>query len=182
MVPTTVGTGSEVTLWSVITDPARHIKYNVGGTGLIAPYVALIDPLLMLDMPSHITGRGSRPRCVDACHRVLHLRLRPAVARCRGAVGDGDAGQRLPIAFAQGHNQEAGCHKAAMAAMLAGMSYGTESAGEVHAMSQIRRRLLRSAARRAHRGDVAARDGVQLPGRAGEVCGSRRRWGSTPGA
>ena len=39
------------------------------------------------------------------------------------------------IAFAQGHNQEAR-YKMAMAAMLAGMSYGTESAGAVHAMSQ----------------------------------------------
>jgi choline dehydrogenase len=43
--------------------------------------------------------------------------------------------QWLPIAFAQGHNQEAR-YKVAMAAMLAGMSYGTESAGAVHAMSQ----------------------------------------------
>src|ERR671915_2602680 len=34
-VPTTAGTGSEVTLWAVITDHARQIKFNVGGTGLI---------------------------------------------------------------------------------------------------------------------------------------------------
>src|SRR6266566_4962453 len=31
-VPTTGGTGSEVTLWAVITDPKRKIKFNVGGT------------------------------------------------------------------------------------------------------------------------------------------------------
>ena len=34
-IPTTAGTGSEVTLWAVITDPERQIKFNVGGTPLI---------------------------------------------------------------------------------------------------------------------------------------------------
>jgi choline dehydrogenase len=55
-VPTTAGTGSEVTLWAVITDPARKIKYNVGGTGLIAAHVALIDPRLTLGLPPRITA------------------------------------------------------------------------------------------------------------------------------
>ena len=50
-VPTTAGTGSEVTLWAVITDHDRRIKFNVGGTPLIGPHVALIDPELMLGLP-----------------------------------------------------------------------------------------------------------------------------------
>ena len=50
-IPTTAGTGSEVTLWAVITDHDRHIKFNVGGTPLIGPHVALIDPELMLGLP-----------------------------------------------------------------------------------------------------------------------------------
>ena len=44
-IPTTAGTGSEVTLWAVITDPERKIKFNVGGTPNIASWVALIDPV-----------------------------------------------------------------------------------------------------------------------------------------
>jgi choline dehydrogenase len=39
-VPTTAGTGSEATLWAVITDPERKIKFNVGGTPLIGAHVA----------------------------------------------------------------------------------------------------------------------------------------------
>ena len=124
-VPTTAGTGSEVTLWSVITDPARHIKYNVGGTGLIAPYVALIDPLLMLDMPAHITASTGLDALTHAieCYTCAYAQPWPdAVALWAMET----LAQWLPIAFAQGHNQEAR-YKVAMAAMLAGMSYGTES-------------------------------------------------------
>ena len=44
-------------------------------------------------------------------------------------------GQWLPVAYEQGGNEEAR-YQMMMAAMLAGMSYGTESAGAVHAMSQ----------------------------------------------
>jgi choline dehydrogenase len=133
-VPTTAGTGSEVTLWSVITDPARHIKYNVGGTGLIAAYVALIDPLLMLDMPAHITSSTGLDALTHAieCYTCAYAQPWPdAVALWAIET----LAQWLPIAFAQGHNVEAR-YKVAMAAMLAGMSYGTESAGAVHAMSQ----------------------------------------------
>lgn len=133
-VPTTAGTGSEVTLWSVITDPARHIKYNAGGTGLIAPYVALLDPLLMLDMPAPITASTGLDALTHAieCYTCAYAQPWPdAVALWAIET----LAQWLPIAFAQGHNVEAR-YKVAMAAMLAGMSYGTESAGAVHAMSQ----------------------------------------------
>jgi choline dehydrogenase len=133
-VPTTAGTGSEVTLWSVITDPNRHIKYNVGGTGLIAASIALIDPTLMLDMPAHITSSTGLDALTHAieCYTCAYAQPWPdAVALWAMET----LAQWLPIAFAQGHNVEAR-YKVAMAAMLAGMSYGTESAGAVHAMSQ----------------------------------------------
>ena len=42
-VPTTAGTGSEVTGWAVVTDPARQFKMTIGGPFLI-PTVALVDP------------------------------------------------------------------------------------------------------------------------------------------
>ncbi len=133
-VPTTAGTGSEVTLWSVITDPDRHIKYNAGGTPFIAAKMALIDPLLMLDMPAHITASTGLDALTHAieCYTCAYAQPWPdAVALWAIET----LAQWLPIAFAQGHNVEAR-YKVAMAAMLAGMSYGTESAGAVHAMSQ----------------------------------------------
>jgi choline dehydrogenase len=133
-VPTTAGTGSEVTLWAVITDPRRKIKFNVGGTGLIAPYVALIDPRLTLGLPPRITAGTGMDALAHAieCYTCAYAQPWPdAVALWAIET----TGQWLRIAYAQGHNEEAR-YKMAMAAMLAGMSYGTESAGAVHAMSQ----------------------------------------------
>src|SRR5437879_13158992 len=46
-----------------------------------------------------------------------------------------DCGRYLRVAYAQGHNLEARYHMSA-AAMLAGLAYGTDSAGAAHAMSQ----------------------------------------------
>jgi choline dehydrogenase len=133
-VPTTSGTGSEVTLWAVITDPARKIKYNVGGTGLIAAHVALLDPRLTLGLPGRITAGTGMDALTHAieCYTCGYAQPWPdAVALWAIET----IGQWLRIAYAQGANEEAR-YKMAMASMLAGMSYGTESAGAVHAMSQ----------------------------------------------
>jgi choline dehydrogenase len=133
-VPTTAGTGSEVTLWAVITDPARKIKYNVGGTGLIAAHVALVDPRLTLGLPARITAGTGMDALTHAieCYTCAYAQPWPdAVALWAIET----IGQWLRIAYAQGQNEEAR-YKMSMASMLAGMSYGTESAGAVHAMSQ----------------------------------------------
>ena len=133
-VPTTAGTGSEVTLWAVITDPARKIKYNVGGTGLIAAHVALLDPRLTLGLPPQITAGTGMDALTHAieCYTCAYAQPWPdAVALWAIET----LAEWLPIAYAQGQNEEAR-YKVSMAAMLGGMSYGTESAGAVHAMSQ----------------------------------------------
>src|SRR6185503_15648207 len=46
-VPTTAGTGSEVTLWSMFTDDSRSVKVAIGGV-MIYPAVALCDPELTM--------------------------------------------------------------------------------------------------------------------------------------
>lgn len=133
-VPTTAGTGSEVTLWSVITDLERHIKYNVGGTPLIGPHVALIDPLLTVSMPAPLTAGTGMDALAHAieCYTCAYAQAWPDAVALQAMEYVGDY---LRVAYAQGHNQEAR-YKMAMAAMLGGMAYGTESAGAAHAMSQ----------------------------------------------
>lgn len=133
-VPTTAGTGSEVTLWSVITDPERKIKFNVGGTGLIGAWVALIDPELTLGLPSRITAATGMDALAHAieCYTCAYAQpFADAVALHAMEY----VSQYLRVAFAQGANVEAR-YKMSMAAMLGGMAYGKESAGAAHAMSQ----------------------------------------------
>ena len=133
-VPTTAGTGSEVTLWAVITDPDRKVKFNVGGTPNIAAWVALIDPALSVNLPAGVTagtGMDALTHAVECYTMAYHQPFTDAVALQAMEY----CARWLRVAYSQGHNLEARYHMS-MAAMLAGLAYGTDSAGAAHAMSQ----------------------------------------------
>ena len=55
VVPTTAGTGSEATLACVVSDSNTHEKYALMDTALI-PHFAVLDPLLTVKLPKHITS------------------------------------------------------------------------------------------------------------------------------
>ena len=133
-VPTTSGTGSEVTLWAVITDHERRIKFNVGGTPLIGAHVALLDPELTLGLPPAVTAQTG----MDALSHGIECYTCEYHQPFMDAVGLGAielVGEWLPVAYSDGSNLEARTQMA-HAATLAGLAYGTESAGAAHAMSQ----------------------------------------------
>src|SRR5216683_2428138 len=133
-VPTTAGTGSEVTLWAVITDPKRKIKFNVGGTSNIASWVALIDPELSVKLPGPVTagtGMDALAHAVECYTMSYHQPFTDAVALLAMEY----VARHLRVAFSQGENLQARYYMSA-AAMLAGLAYGTDSAGAAHAMSQ----------------------------------------------
>jgi len=133
-VPTTAGTGSEVTLWAVITDPNRKIKFNVGGTPHIASWVAVIDPELTVKLPPAVTagtGMDALAHAVECYTMSYHQPFTDAVALLAMEY----VARYLRVAFSQANNLEARYHMSA-AAMLAGLAYGTDSAGAAHAMSQ----------------------------------------------
>lgn len=133
-IPTTAGTGSEVTLWAVITDPERKIKFNVGGTELIGAWVALIDPELTIGLPARVTAATGMDALAHAieCYTCAYAQpFTDAVALLAMEY----VARYLRVAYAQGSNREAR-YKMCMAAMLGGLAYGTESAGAAHAMSQ----------------------------------------------
>jgi choline dehydrogenase len=133
-VPTTSGTGSEVTLWAVITDHERKVKFNVGGTPLIGAHVAVLDPELTLGLPPAVTaqtGMDALSHGIECYTCDYHQPFMDAVGLAAIAM----VAEWLPVAYADGSNLEARTQMG-HAAMLAGLAYGTESAGAAHAMSQ----------------------------------------------
>lgn len=133
-IPTTAGTGSEVTLWAVITDTQRKIKFNVGGTPNIGAWVALIDPELTFELPPPVTAGTGMDALAHAieCYTCAYAQPLPDSVALNAMEY---VAKHLRVAFAQGHNAEAR-YGMSMAAMLGALAYGTESAGAAHAMSQ----------------------------------------------
>ena len=133
-IPTTAGTGSEVTLWAVVTDHDRKIKFNIGGTPLIGAHVALIDPELMLGLPAAVTaatGMDALSHAIECFTCDYHQPFSDAVALQAIEL----VAASLRTAVEDGANLEARTQMA-HAATLGGMASGTESAGAAHAMSQ----------------------------------------------
>src|ERR671910_791609 len=133
-VPTTAGTGSEVTLWAVITDHERKIKFNVGGTALIGARVALIDPALTVGLPTAITaatGMDALSHGIECYTCDYHQPFTDSFALTAIEY----VARWLRAACQDGSNMEARTFMA-HGATFGGMAYGTESAGAAHAMSQ----------------------------------------------
>jgi len=95
VVPTTVGSGSEMTRGAVFKDPARHSKLVIVSDRL-APKVAILDPTLLDTLPSSVTAatgadaltqaiEGVMSRAANAFTDALHLQairmIQPALAR-----------------------------------------------------------------------------------------------------
>jgi len=78
-VPTTAGAGSETTPYSVIVDEATQTKNTIRGRGLF-PAIALLDPVLTVSMPEHVTINSG----LDA----LSQGLEGMVARNATPMGD----------------------------------------------------------------------------------------------
>ena len=79
-VPTTAGTGSEVTRNAVLGSTEHGVKASLRSP-LMLPRVALVDPELTYGLPPAITAIH-RPRRPHAAHRTLRQRARQSAGRC----------------------------------------------------------------------------------------------------
>ncbi|HBT47730.1 MAG TPA: alcohol dehydrogenase [Peptococcaceae bacterium] len=65
-IPTTAGTGSEATMWAVVTDRAAKVKTGIGSYKIV-PVFAVLDPELTITMPPRVTAASG----LDAlCHAI----------------------------------------------------------------------------------------------------------------
>ena len=74
--PTTAGTGSEVTIWSVISEKEEKVKYGVGSPYMTAT-VAMCDPELTLTLPPHITASTGMDALAHALESYVNKTTQP---------------------------------------------------------------------------------------------------------
>lgn len=132
-IPTTAGTGSEVTKVSVLTDTARRYKLLLVGPTLM-PAAAILDPELTASMPPAVaaaTGMDALTHAVEAYLSKLANPFSDALALAAIET----IGANLALAVAAPDNEAA---RAAMlyAQLQAGQAFSNASVGLVHAMSR----------------------------------------------
>lgn len=131
-IPTTVGTGSEVTTVAVVTDHEAGRKYVVVSPEL-APKIAFVDPLLTTSLPRHVVASTGMDALVHAIEAFTSVRSTP--------ITDGLALQaikmlkdHLPPSYALPNNLEARS-QVHLASTIAGMAFGLGGVGLVHSCS-----------------------------------------------
>jgi len=132
-VPTTSGTGSEVTPFAVVTDEKTGVKYPIADYEL-TPTMAIVDADLVMNMPKSLTAHGG----IDA---VTHA-LEAYVSIMANEYSDGQALQALkllkeylPSAYRQGAADPKAREQVHNAATIAGMAFANAFLGVCHSMA-----------------------------------------------
>ena len=133
-VPTTCGTGSEVTWVSVINVPASATKISVKGESMF-PDVALVDADLLASLPGHLVAATG----VDALTHAIES----TTGQCANPASDALAEKAIALVFRylrRAATDVAGDAEArramAEASTLAGLSFGNSDVGGVHCLSE----------------------------------------------
>ena len=132
-VPTTSGTGSEVTFYAVVTDTARHVKMSLFDPRL-APAVALVDPGLTMTLPAAVTASTGMDALTHAVEAAT-CRLANPVSDALAKEAIGLVARHLPTAVRDGANREARAGTM-MGSLLAGMAFGNTDVGSVHCLAE----------------------------------------------
>lgn len=131
-IPSTSGTASEITAFSVITDTENHIKYPLVSYE-ITPDIALLDAKLPAKMPAHITANTGMDVMTHAVEAYVSTNATsytdPLAMEAIKLVY-----HRLPVAYAEGDNMKAreDMHNAST---IAGMAFTNSSLGLVHSLA-----------------------------------------------
>ena len=132
-IPTTGGTGSEVSKVTVITDTERNVKMMLRSPCLLA-HVALVDPLLSLTTPPHLTAAVGVDALTHAIEAYISKRAQPITDALALKAVEMISGS-LRQAWADGDNLSARTDMM-IGASIAGMAFSNSSVALVHGMSR----------------------------------------------
>ena len=132
LIPTTAGTGSEVSRALVITDESDNTK-KVPISDFVLADVAIVDPVLTVSMPPTVTANSGIDALVHSIESYVNINATPysdiwALEAIR-IIAD-----NLPTAYAKGNNMEARFNMA-FAASLGAASFTTSGLGAVHGLA-----------------------------------------------
>lgn len=132
-VPTTSGTGSEVTPFAVITDSKSRVKMNILDSRLV-PLSCFVDPGLTVSLPPALTastGMDALTHAVEAYTCNLATPLTDALALKAITLISGS----LRAAFGDGSDIDARTQMA-LGSLIAGFAFGNADVGGVHCMAE----------------------------------------------
>ena len=132
-IPTTAGTGSEVTPFAVITDESTGVKYPLADYELM-PNMAIVDSSLMLHAPKGLTAASG----IDAVTHALEAYASMLATDYTDSLALGALKllfAYLPVAYEKGASDPVAREKTANAATMAGMAFANAFLGVCHSMA-----------------------------------------------
>ncbi|MDY6940069.1 MAG: bifunctional acetaldehyde-CoA/alcohol dehydrogenase [Cyanobacteriota bacterium] len=132
-IPTTSGTGSEVTPFAVVTDDRTGIKYPLADYAL-TPNMAIVDPELVLGMPKKLTAYGG----IDALTHALEAYVSVLATEFTEGLALESIGllfEYLPRSYQKGADDPEAREKVHYAATIAGMAFANAFLGVCHSLA-----------------------------------------------
>lgn len=132
-VPTSAGTGSEVTPFAVITDESTNIKYPLADYELL-PKMAIIDADLMMNMPRGLTSASGIDALTHALEAYASVMATPYTDG-QALVATKLIFENLPTAYEKGAADAVAREKMADASTMAGIAFANAFLGVCHSMA-----------------------------------------------
>ena len=132
-IPTTAGTGSEVTPFAVITDEKTGTKYPLADYELM-PDVAIVDADLMMNIPKGLTscsGIDAMSHALEAIASVMATDFTNGIAKEAARI----IFEYLPRAYEKGAHDAEARERMANASCMAGMAFANAFLGVCHSMA-----------------------------------------------
>lgn len=132
-IPTTSGTGSEVTPFAIITDDQTHVKYAIADYAL-TPNMAIIDPNFVDGMPKGLTAASGIDALVHAIEAYVSA-LATNFTNSNALEAIKQVFKYLPRSYNEGSNDPIAREKMHYAATIAGMAFANSFLGLCHSMA-----------------------------------------------